>query len=175
MQTTTHTDDLFNRLGSPERMRALAGHNLFAPDLAARLDPICARTARRLNASVSLISIILDSAQLIIGSHGLEGWVDQVHGVPAEWAVCTHTVLAGAPYCVADVPADPAHLENPLLAAAGLRSYAGVPLIGESGHALGAHCVLDVKARSFTDQDLEALHEGAEETMRILGGTDRAV
>lgn len=171
---TTHTDDLFRRLGDPARMRCIAGYDLFAPKLAARLNPICADSAARLNAPVSLISIILDSAQFIVGSHGLEGWVDQVQGMPAEWAICTHTVLAGAPYCVGDARAEPLHRDNPLLAATGLRSYAGVPLLDPSGQAIGAHCVLDAGTRTFTDHELAVLEAGARRALPILAGIDAA-
>lgn len=168
---TTHVRSLFDRLGDPRRMRTLAAYDMFAPGLAARLDPICSATAARLNAPVSMISIILDSAQFIVGSHGLEGWVDEVQGVPAEWAVCTHTVLAGAPYCVVDALIEPDHRDNPLLAAAGLRSYAGVPLLDPAGQALGAHCVLDGATRTFTDEDLAVLEEGARQALPILAGS----
>jgi GAF domain-containing protein len=163
-----HTDDLFNRLADPLRMRTLAGYDLSTPGLAVHLDPICGDTAARLNAPVSLISIILDRTQFIVGSHGLDGWVDQVQGVPAEWAICTHTVLAGAPYRVVDALTDPQHMDNPLLAATGLRSYAGVPLLDPNGQALGAHCVLDVAARDHTEQDLEILRAAAQRAMSIL-------
>ncbi|MEU8819307.1 GAF domain-containing protein [Actinoplanes sp. NPDC048796] len=165
---TASLDDLFGRLGTPRRMRSLAGYNLFAPQLAAELDPVCARSAQRLGAPVSLISIILDSAQYIIGSTGLEGWINQVQGMPAEWSVCTHTVLAGAPYCVADATTDVRHERNPLIGMTGLRSYAGVPLQGDDGEYLGAHCVLDTAARTFGENDLEVLRDGAAEAMRVL-------
>ena len=164
----THTDELFHRLGDPLRMRTLAGYDLTTPGLAVHLDPICGDTADRLNAPVSLISIILDRTQLIVGSHGLDGWVDQVQGVPAEWAICSHTVLAGAPYRVTDALTDPRHMDNPLLAATGLRSYAGVPLLDPNGQALGAHCVLDVAARDLTEEDFEILRNGARRAMSIL-------
>jgi GAF domain-containing protein len=164
----THPDDLFHRLGDPLRMRALAGYDLCTPGLAVHLDPICGETAARLGAPVSLISIILDRTQLIVGSHGLDGWVDQMQEVPAEWAICTHTVLAGAPYRVADALTDPQHMDNPLLAATGLRSYVGVPLLDPDGQALGSICVLDFTPRTPADQDLEILQAGAQRAMAIL-------
>jgi GAF domain-containing protein len=165
---TTDLDSVFNRLGSPDRMRHLAGYDLFAPRLADHLDPICADTAARLNAPVSLVSVILDTAQYIIGGHGVGGWVHLVQGTPAEWALCTHTVLTGEPYCVSDASTDPEHRDNPLLGSTGLHSYAGVPLVDGSGHVIGSHCVLDVAARTFTDDDLEVLQDGARRAMQHL-------
>jgi GAF domain-containing protein len=162
--------ELFDRLGDPDRMRHIAAYDIFHPDLRDQLDSIATRSAHRLHAPVSLVSILLDSAQLIIGRHGLPDTGDDLQGTPAEWAMCTHTVLAGSPFCLSDATADAQHADNPLLATAGLRSYAGVPLLDDSGHVLGAHCVLDATARNFTEEDIAVLTEGATEIRRILDG-----
>jgi GAF domain-containing protein len=162
-----HTD-LFDRLGEPARMRQIARYNLFDPTLRTRLDAVTTETAGRMAVPVSLVSVILDNAQYLIGAHGVGGWVAEAQGTPAEWALCTHTVLAGRPYCVNDGRTDPVHVGNPLLAMTGLRSYAGVPLIDESGQILGAHCGIDVVPRTFTNEDLEVLNEGATTAVRIL-------
>jgi GAF domain-containing protein len=167
MKTPTH-GDLFERLGEPARMRQLARYDIFDPALPARLDEVCARIAQRLRAPVSVTSMILDSAQYILGSYGIGGWIAEAQGAPAEWAFCTHTVLAGGPYCIVDGMTDPVQAGNPLLALSGARSYAGVPLSDESGLALGAHCVIDTTPRQFTGEDIDTLEEGAGETMRIL-------
>lgn len=159
--------DLFDRLGAPDRMRHLAGYDLFADGLTERLDAVAARTAQRLGTPVSLVSMILDSSQWIIGGHGVGDRVTEVQGTPAEWALCTHTVLGGRPYCVTDV-ADSPHADNPLLRMTGLRSYAGVPLQDGSGHTLGAHCVMDTARRDFDEDDLTVLRQGAAEIMRLL-------
>lgn len=162
------TADMFERLGRPARMRQLAGYDLFSPGLRARLDALATRAATRLGAPVSLISVMLDSAQFILGSHGVAGWVAQAQGLPAEWSLCARTTLAGEPYRVSDGAADPAHADNPMLSLTGLRSYAGVPLVDESGQALGAHCVLDTGPRTFTEDDVAVLAAGAAEALRIL-------
>lgn len=167
MKTPTH-GDLFDRLGEPTRMRQLARYDLFDPALMARLDKVSAHTAERLHAPVSVTSMILDSSQYILGSYGIGGWIAEVQGTPAEWSFCTHTVLAGGPYCIVDGMTDPVHAGNPLLALSGARSYAGVPLSDESGLALGAHCVVDTTPREFTAEDIDILEEGAGESMRIL-------
>jgi GAF domain-containing protein len=161
-------NDLFDRLGTPSRMRRLAAYDLFNPGLSAELDALAARTAQRLHAPISLVSVVLDSSQCILGAHGIAGWVADTRGIPAEWAICAHTVLTGAPYCVSDVASAPRHRENPLVAMTGLHAYAGVPLTDRTGQHLGAHCVLDDVPREFTADDLDVLTEGAVGAMHIL-------
>jgi GAF domain-containing protein len=165
--STTGTD-LFARLGEPARMGQLARYDLFHPGLKARMETVAAHSAYQLNAPVSLVSAVLDSAQFLLGAHGVSGWIDEALGTPAEWALCTYTVLGGRPYCLIDATTDPVHAGNPLLAMTGIRSYAGVPLIDDSGHVLGAHCIIDVAPRVFTEDDLTVLHHGADEAMSIL-------
>ena len=166
--TTLTPEELFSRLGAPARMRQIARYDVFALTLQAQLDAIAARTADLLQAPVSMLSILLDSSQFIIGQHGVSGWVGAAQGAPAEWSLCSHTVLAGHPYCVTDCTTDPVHAGNPMFAMAPIRSYAGVPLSDDSGHVLGAHCVIDVTPRTFTDADIAVLTAGAAEAMLLL-------
>jgi GAF domain-containing protein len=166
--TSMTNHELFDRLGEPGRMHHIAGYDLFHPDLHSRLDRVAADSSRRLHAPVSTVSVLLDSAQLIIGRHGVPDTGDDLAGTPAEWSLCTQTVLSGGPYCLTDNIVDPLHADNPILAMAGLRSYAGVPLITGSGHVIGAHCVLDATPRHFSTDDLTVLTEGATEVLRIL-------
>ena len=167
MNALTATE-LFTRLGESARMQQIASYDVFDPGLQTRLDEVAARSAELLHAPVSMVSVVLDSSQFIVGQHGVPGWVAEVQGTPAEWALCSHTVLAGSPYCIIDGTTDPVHADNPLLAMTPLRSYAGVPLEDGSGHILGAHCVIDVVPRSFTDHDIAVLNDGAQHTMDIL-------
>ncbi|MEU8663154.1 GAF domain-containing protein, partial [Actinoplanes philippinensis] len=48
------------------------------------------------------------------------------------------------------------------------RSYAGVPLQDGSGHTLGSHCILGTAPRTFTEDDLTVLQQGAGEVMAVL-------
>lgn len=161
--------ELFDRLGHADRMHQLARFNIFDPGLRDRLNAVAAGSAERLHAPLSLVSVLLDTAQFIIGQHGMTGQTAETRGGPAEWTLCAHTVLAGEPYCVTDAPTDPRHAGNPMITHAGVGSYAGVPLIDESGQVLGAHCVVDMTPRTFTGGDIAALTEAAGEAIRILG------
>ncbi|MEV6300232.1 GAF domain-containing protein [Actinoplanes sp. NPDC051861] len=162
--------DLFDQLGDPARMRAVAEYDLDNADLRTSLDAVAQRSATLLDAPVALVSVLLDSVQLILGSYGTMAlqWVAESRGTPAEWSMCAHTVLAGEPYCVTDGRSDPRHSGNPFLQSSGLRSYLGVPLLGRGGVTLGAHCVIDTRPRIFTDVDLAVLADGAEKSARLL-------
>ncbi|BCJ47358.1 hypothetical protein GCM10010168_70520 [Actinoplanes ianthinogenes] len=166
--TAMSNTEIFARLGDPERMHRIAAYDIFHPGLRAELDRIAARTAEHLHAPVSMISMLLDSAQFIIGHHGLSATTAEVQGIPAEWALCTHTVLAGQPYCITDGTTDPLHATNPMLVMTRYRSYAGVPLTEEGGHVLGAHCVVDAVPRDFGEDDITFLRDTAAEVMRVL-------
>ncbi|GAA0559222.1 hypothetical protein GCM10010172_47840 [Paractinoplanes ferrugineus] len=172
MSTKTERD-LFDRLGRPDRIRRLAGYDLFHPALRARLDALATRAATGLEAPVALVSVVLDSAQFILGGHGVGGWVAQSQGIPAEWSLCARTVLDGKPYRVGDSRTEPACADNPMLELTGLASYAGVPLIDDSGQVLGSHCVLDVHPRTFTDAEVAVLSAGADEAIEILAAHRR--
>lgn len=160
--------ELFDRLGVPERIREIAGYDLYAAELRTTLDDLAERSARTVQAPVSLVSIMLGTSQFIIGSYGVSGWVAYAQGTPAEWAMCTHTVLAGEPYRVVDAREDSRHAGNPMVRMTGLRSYLGVPLIGFGGHTLGAHCVIDSRPRVFGDTDRQVLIDAAAEVMTLL-------
>ena len=165
---STMGTDLFAQLGEPARMSQLARYDLFHPGLKARMEAIAAHSAYQLNAPISLVSAVLDTAQFFLGAHGVTGWLDEALGTPAEWALCSHTVLTGRPYCLIDAITDAVHADNPLVTMIGLRSYAGVPLIDDSGQILGAHCVIDIAPRTFTKDDLAVLHHGAIKAIDIL-------
>lgn len=160
--------DLYDRLADPGRLAELARYDLASDELRAALDEVAKRSAKLLEAPVSLVSVLSADKQLIIGSYGLGDWVSAAQGAAAEWAVCSRTVLNGEPYCVADFSEDPVHAANPFLATTGLRSYLGVPLSTPGGFMLGAHCVVDPRRRIYTDVDMAVLSDSADEAMDAL-------
>jgi GAF domain-containing protein len=158
----------YDRLAEPSRLAELARYDLSSDVLRAALDEVAKRSAKLLEAPVSLVSVLGADAQQIVGSFGLGDWVAAAQGAPAEWAVCSRTVLNREPYCVADFSDDPVHAANPFLASTGLRSYLGVPLAVPGGVMLGAHCVVDTRRRIYTDVDLAVLGDSADEAVEAL-------
>jgi len=150
-----------------QRLLILASIDLDNPHLQRELNVITERTARRLNQPVSLVSMVLDTAQFFAGSYGLEGWLADVHGTPVEWSFCATPVETGRPYVVPDSTADARQATNPLVTVDGLRSYAGVPIVVD-GIPLGAHCVIGFETHSFTDDELDQLRVSANEIAALL-------
>lgn len=150
------------------RLRAVSRYDLGNPILRGRLDAITAQTTARLGLPISLVSVVLDSAQLLVGSTGLDGWLLASGGTPLEWSFCAHAVASGRPYVVEDTILDDTQRTNPLVTIDGIRSYAGVPLVTREGLHLGAHCAIGVQARRFTRGDLAALQHAAGEVIAVL-------
>ncbi|MET0425072.1 MAG: GAF domain-containing protein [Actinoplanes sp.] len=149
------------------RLRVLADLDLDNPQLRARLNVIAERTANRLGQPVSLISLVTDLAQFFPGSYGLDGWLAEVEGTPAEWSFCARMVETRAPYVVPDTVNDRDQATNPLVTDDGVASYAGVPIVVD-GEVLGAHCVLGKTPHDYTDEEMAELTRGAEEIVALL-------
>lgn len=156
-----------SQLGDPGRMRVIASIDLDSPELRRRLNAITERTAHRLGLPISMVTLVLDTAQFLAGAHGVGGWVLETQGTPVEWSFCAHTVMRHRPYVVTDAILDPIHARNPLVVVEGARSYAGVPLELD-GEVLGAHCVVGGEAHTFSDDDIAELRRGAEEIITLL-------
>ena len=154
-------------LTDPARLRALAGIDFDNPDLRAALDRITARTAARTGLPISMVTLLLNTAQLIAGSTGLDGsWITTSGGTPVEWSFCATTVTTGQPYLLPDT-ANSEHARNPLVTIDGAASYAGVP-ITVAGQIVGAHCIIGVTADAFTTEQVDHLHAAAAEITALL-------
>ena len=156
-----------NGLDNLARAQVLAGLDLDNPALRRELDAITERTAGRLGLPISLVSFVLDTAQLLGGSHGIDGWIAAAQGTPVEWSFCANAVASGQPYIVPDATADAQQANNPLVTIDGIRSYAGVPLTLD-GQILGAHCIIGTDTHNFTDADLAELRDSADEITALL-------
>jgi len=78
--------------------------------------------------------------------------------VPRAGGFCSQTILQADPLVVADATQDLRFAGHPLVSGpAGIRFYAGIPLLGAAGVALGALAVLDRVPRTLAPEQLEAL------------------
>ena len=92
-------------------------------------------------------------------------------------AFCAHTInTLDKPLIVNDLTSDARFCANPLVSQAPhLRFYAGTPLVGSDGLALGTIAVIDVQPRPFSESQLHALSDFATLAMAALEGRKRAI
>ncbi|MEU4241451.1 GAF domain-containing protein [Actinoplanes sp. NPDC026619] len=127
------------------------------------------RVANCLDTPFAMIDVLLNDAQVFLAGHGpVPEWIQESGGTPLEWAFCQPLVTERVPRCVADLTVDPLFHDNPLVTIAGVRAYAGAPLVSLSGHVLGGICGLDVKPRVFSRAELVFLQATAAEVVERL-------
>jgi EAL domain-containing protein (putative c-di-GMP-specific phosphodiesterase class I) len=78
--------------------------------------------------------------------------------IPRAKAPCAAVADSGQMVAVPDLLEDACFRDSPL-AQSGVRFYLGAPLVTQSGHCLGAMCVLGTEPRAVSDADRAALQD----------------
>jgi diguanylate cyclase (GGDEF)-like protein len=117
------------------------------------------------NTPIALISLIDEDRQWFKAKVGLNDME-----TPRGQAFCSHAINhPDAIMEVRDALLDTRFSGNPLVTGeAGVRFYAGAPLITASGAALGTVCVIDRVPRQLTDAQTEALKALSRQVVQLL-------
>lgn len=146
------------------------------PQLQQLFEQTTKRAAAIFDVPAAMVSFIDDALQQVRGFYGElpapEGsteapvrYGDQL-AMPRGHSICGHVVADNRPLVVPDVARDPRFATNPVLAAKGLRFYAGAPLRPRKGGAIGSLCLLDTQPREFTERDTKLLQAMADDLMQ---------
>ncbi|MEU8819341.1 GAF domain-containing protein [Actinoplanes sp. NPDC048796] len=154
-------------LAQRRRLEVVADIDFDDPGLRQQLDRLAERTAHRLGAPVSMVTLQSDITQFYAGSFGLPPWIREVGGTPAEWSFCTEVITSGRAHNYPDLAGHPRHGTNPLVVVDGARSYAGVPLVIDD-EVVGTHCVVGLAEHAYTEAEIEQLRESAQEVTAVL-------
>lgn len=127
------------------------------------LDKITALVSRVLEIPQAAISMVDEHRMWFKSAQGVS-----VRELPRDLSFCTHTVLAREPLVVPDARLDGRLCDNPLVRAAHMLSYAGVPLLTPDGYAVGTLCAFDAQPRHFSEAQVELLSRFAELVMDQL-------
>ena len=141
--------------GEAERLQALQALGILDTQPEPHFDAVC-RAARALfRAPIALVSLVAEDRIWFKAKCGIEA-----DSVGREVGFCAHTILSDRVLVVSDTARDSRFQTNPLVAGeAGLRFYAGAPLILPSGARVGTLCVMDTRARRFTPEQATQLQE----------------
>ena len=130
-----------------------------------RFDRITSLAARLLRVPWAYISLVDADRVWVKSQVGM--LIDQM---PRDVSFCGHVILGDQPVVLPDTTADERFVDNPqVLGPEGVRSYAGVPLGSEGGHMVGALCVADHRARTFSDDEIQILKDLGTLVERELG------
>jgi serine/threonine protein kinase len=142
-----------------ERLEAVRRYNLLDTPPDGTFDRITALAARLFDVPVAIVSIVAEDRIFLKSHHGLDvNQVERRRGFSNLGGLHDETLV------IEDMAADSRIAANPALAGTdGLRFYAGVPLLTEDGHNLGALAIVDWKPHTMppsavtTLEDLAAL------------------
>ncbi len=139
-----------------DRLKALSDYGLADERPLPSLDSVVRIAARIFDMPVAAVNMIGSDHVFFAASVGI-GEVDMRRDV----SFCAHAIAGSGVMVVPDATRDERFHDNPLVTGpAGLRFYAGVPLVSSCGQPLGALCVIDGRPHpEFSRDDEERLRE----------------
>jgi predicted PurR-regulated permease PerM/GAF domain-containing protein len=150
------------------RLAALHASGALDPAMREAFDRAAQRVADVFDARMAMVSLVDRSCQVWQGVAGLPTGSDGAQREsPRETSLCGHVVAAHETMVVADIHRDPRFAANPVLQAAGIRFYAGVPLRID-GQVIGALAIMDTEPRELSERETELLETMAAEVMETL-------
>lgn len=137
----------------PMRLRAVAALGELTAD--PWCDDLVTSVRDVMGAPVALVSIVGRHHQRFPGACGLpEPW-QRHRSTPLTHSFCQYVVGSGRPLVVADARRHPVLHDNQAIGDLGTVAYAGAPIVTATGQILGAFCVIDVRPRIWTGEELQ--------------------
>ncbi|MCM2291851.1 sensor domain-containing phosphodiesterase [Allorhizobium sp. BGMRC 0089] len=134
-----------------QRLEALQDLNILDTAPQESFDRISRMAARLFNLPIAAVSLTDSDRQWFKSRVGVEHW-----GIPRDKAPCAEVAETCGILVVEDFAQHPVY-SNCVLSDAGIRFYAGVPLMTRDGYGLGSLCVLGTEPRTVDDSEMAAL------------------
>ncbi|KAH9127142.1 hypothetical protein LEN26_004767 [Aphanomyces euteiches] len=130
-----------------ERLAVLRSFDILDSPAEDVFDIICDLASNALKCPIAVVSLIDEDRQWFKASVGLAQ-----SEIPRNVSFCAHTIISKEPMVVLDTLQDKRFAKNPLVTgAAGIRFYAGSPIVAPTGHILGTVFVFDNQPRHTCD------------------------
>jgi signal transduction histidine kinase len=161
-----------NPINEEVRVRELHSFKLLDTLPEQSYDEITALAAFITGKPISLITLIDEDRQFFKSRHGVV-----VTETPREYSFCAHAI--NSPDELMTVPnteEDERFKDNPLVInEPHIKFYAGMPLVTDSGFALGTLCVLDNQPGTISEDQIKALKFLSNQVMRLMESNLRRI
>ncbi|MDR9499513.1 MAG: PAS domain S-box protein, partial [Hydrogenovibrio sp.] len=142
----------------PQRLKALYSLKLLDTKPEERFDRITRLTKHMFDVPIALVSLVDEHRQWFKSRQGLDACE-----TGRDISFCGHAILGQEIFEVVDASKDSRFEDNPLVTGPpDIRFYAGVPLVNQSGYAIGTLCIIDSVARRLTHDERLALRDLAD-------------
>lgn len=135
------------------RLDALRQLNLLDTPPSESFDRITRMAAQIFDLPIAAVSLTDSDRQWFKSRVGVDHLT-----IPRDKAPCSQVAETCGPLVIEDFLEHDVYCDSHL-AQNGVRFYAGMPLVTSEGHGLGALCVLGVRPRRATDQELSSLRD----------------
>ena len=148
-----------------ERLQALYDYDVLDTLPEKDFDYLTQIAAQICDTPISLITLIDASRQWFKSNHGIS-----VRETERQYSFCAHAINSPQKIMeVHDARLDERFADNPFVTGeTNAVFYAGVPLVTESGFALGTLCIIDHKPRSLKEEQLDALRALSSQVVKLL-------
>ncbi len=147
-----------------ERLKALYRYEILDTSPEAEFDDIALLASHICGTPIAIVSLVDENRQWFKSKVGTTA-----SETPRDIAFCAHGILQGELFIVNDAQLDARFASNPLVTGdAGIRFYAGVPLITPDGHALGMLCVSDRVPRDLSSEQKTSLQALSRQVVALL-------
>lgn len=148
------------------REQILSELNLQNEQAVPLFDEATQTVSRLLAMPICILSVVDTNLQHLksavgLSSLGLMNQLAAARSIPRQESFCTQVIDSGKTFALEDATAHPAFSHSLLVQQYGIQSYLGVPLFTAEGCCIGTLAVMDLLARSFTQQEVAFLELSA--------------
>ncbi len=151
-------------LDDKKRLAALWDYGVLDTEPEPEFDEIARLAAEICQTPMSFVSLVDRDREYFKAAVGTD-----LRQSPRSISFCGHGILEQGLFVIPDALDDPRFVDNPnVIAGAGVRFYAGAPLVTPDGHAIGMLCVKDTRPRELTETQRQSLTVLARQVAALL-------
>ena len=159
-------EELLKALRNSERLTVLQALELLDTSAEEAFDRLTRLAGKLTGSPISLVSLVDADRQYFKSIFGqMPDSILASREIPLSHSICKHVVATGEPLIVTDARQNEMLNGNLAISELGVLGYLGMPLETKDGQQVGSFCVIDIKPREWSDEQINIIRELAESVM----------